>query len=146
MQVAGRVIEITAGRRLRPTTVGIIAFTLLIFALVVLLAGGALQAGAALVFAVLYGLSNGVMTIVRGTVPAEFFGRHAYGSLLGRLAAPSLVTKAIAPVALASLVSANGAGHTALVILFALAVLSLIAFLYTLRLRAKHATCEKAQA
>src|SRR5262249_28062249 len=101
MQVLGRVIEITARRRLRPTTVGIIAFALLVAALLVLMAGGALKAGAALDFAVLYGLSNGVMTIVRGTVPAQFFGREAYGSLLGKLAAPSLVTKAVAPVALA---------------------------------------------
>ena len=71
--------------------------------MLVLLAGTRISVGAALIFAVFYGLSNGVMTIVRGTVPAEFFGRAAYGSLLGRLAAPSLVARAAAPVALAAL-------------------------------------------
>ena len=54
----------------------------------------------ALAFAILYGWSNGVMTIVRGTVPAELFGHHDYGALLGRLAQPQFVAKAIAPLAL----------------------------------------------
>ena len=40
------------------------------------------------------------MTIVRGTVPAELFGPHGYGGLLGRLARPAFFCKAIAPVAL----------------------------------------------
>ena len=57
-------------------------------------------AAAAIGFAVLYGVSNGVMTIVRGTVPAELFGRREFGALLGRLARPQLIARAIAPVAL----------------------------------------------
>ena len=40
------------------------------------------------------------MTIVRGTVPAELFGRREFGALLGRLARPQLIARAIAPVAL----------------------------------------------
>ena len=46
------------------------------------------------------GVSNGVMTIVRGTVPAELFGRREFGTLLGRLARPQLIARAVAPVAL----------------------------------------------
>lgn len=136
MQVAGRVIEITAGRNLRATTVGTIAFGLLIAALLVLLSGMASPMKAALAFAVLYGLSNGVMTIVRGTVPAEFFGRDAYGSLLGRLAAPSLVTKALAPVTLASLIAPNAAATPSLFVLFGVAIVSLAAFIAAVRLSA----------
>jgi hypothetical protein len=94
---------------------------------------------AAVAFAVLYGLSNGVMTIVRGTVPAEFFGREGYGSLLGKLASPSLVTKAIAPVALASLVSKRPSVDVPLLILCALAVLSLAAFVVSIRLHRRRA-------
>jgi hypothetical protein len=40
------------------------------------------------------------MTIVRGTVPAELFGQREYGALLGRLAQPQFIAKAIAPLAL----------------------------------------------
>jgi hypothetical protein len=86
------------------------------------------------VFAVLYGVSNGVMTIVRGTVPAEFFGRAAYGSLLGRLAAPSHVARAAGPVALAAFAAPQAAPQAALLFLLAIAGLSLAAFVVTVRL------------
>jgi hypothetical protein len=134
MQVAGRVVEITFGRNLRAATVGAIALGLLIVSLLVLLAGARISAGAALVFAVFYGLSNGVMTIVRGTAPAELFGRAEYGSLLGRLAAPSLVARAAAPVALASLAAPQVSPYASLVVLLLLAVLSAASFVVAIRL------------
>ena len=40
------------------------------------------------------------MTIVRGTVPGELLGHHRVGALLGRLAHPQCIAKAIAPLAL----------------------------------------------
>jgi MFS family permease len=100
MQVAGRIVEFTAGRRLRAQTVGILAFALLASALLLLALAHGLSA-AAFAFAGVYGVSNGVMTIVRGTVPAELFGRRGFGALLGRLALPQLVARAVAPVTLA---------------------------------------------
>ena len=100
MQVAGRVVEFTAGRNLRAQAVGTLAFAMLAAALLVLAqVRGLMQV--AILFAILYGFSNGVMTIVRGTVPAELFGRDAFGALLGRLARPQLIARAVAPVALA---------------------------------------------
>ena len=100
MQVAGRIVEFTAGRNLRAQAVGTLAFAMLAASLLVLAQVRGLML-LALLFAVLYGFSNGVMTIVRGTVPAELFGRDAFGALLGRLARPQLIARAIAPVALA---------------------------------------------
>ena len=76
---------------------GVLAFGLMTAGLVCLVFIEGLSA-AALAFAVLYGWSNGVMTIVRGTVPAQLFGRRNYGTLLGRLALPAFFAKAIAPV------------------------------------------------
>jgi hypothetical protein len=134
MQVVGRIVEITFGRHLRPATVGVIAMSLLIVAMVILLAGTRISAGAALVFAVFYGLSNGVMTIVRGTLPAEVFGRAAYGSLLGRLAAPSLVARAAAPVALASLAAPQVSPRGSLALLLLLAALSAALLVVAIRL------------
>jgi hypothetical protein len=99
MQVAGRLMEMGMGPRVRPRVVGLMAFGLLAAAVALLPAIGALWI-LALLFALLYGWSNGVMTIVRGTVPAELFGPHGYGGLLGRLARPAFFCKAIAPVAL----------------------------------------------
>ncbi len=99
MQVAGRVVEFSHGRLLRARTVGTLAFILLALACALLTQLHSLAA-AAVGFAVLYGVSNGVMTIVRGTVPAELFGRREFGTLLGRLARPQLIARAVAPVAL----------------------------------------------
>src|SRR5258707_1055152 len=56
-------------------------------------------------FGLLFGASNGVMTIVRGTAPAELFGQRRVGSLLGRLARPAFAAKAIAPVTFAALLA-----------------------------------------
>jgi hypothetical protein len=134
MQVVGRIVEIGFGPRVRPATVAVIAAGLLIVAMVVLLAGARIAAGAALVFAVFYGLSNGVMTIVRGTLPAEVFGRSGYGSLLGRLAAPSLIARAAAPVALASLAAPQASPRGSLAVLLLLAVLSAVLLVAALRL------------
>ena len=100
MQVAGRIAEFFFMRRLSPVAVGTLAFVLMVAGMVCLMLVSQL-APVAVVFAVVYGWSNGVMTIVRGTVPAVLFGRRGYGALLGRLALPSFVAKAAAPLALA---------------------------------------------
>jgi hypothetical protein len=68
------------------------------------------------------------MTIVRGTVPAELFGREGYGAILGRLAQPVFFAKAVAPLAFAA-VMASGVGRTgAVMTLAACGGLGLIAF------------------
>ncbi len=63
MRVTGRIVEFAFGRRFSSRTVGASALWLLVAALVVLLA----QSGSvalALVFAVMFGFSNGVITVV----------------------------------------------------------------------------------
>ncbi len=135
MQVAGRVLEITAGRNLRPVTTAVAAFSLFFIGLLALAAVSGPRAGMALAFAVLYGLANGVMTIVRGTIPAALFGRDAYGSLLGRLAAPAFAAKAAAPVMLASLAAPHVAPGGSLALLLALAAASFVLFLVAIRRR-----------
>jgi MFS family permease len=59
-------------------------------------------------FAALFGLGNGVTTILRGTAIAEIFGRDRYAELNGALSAPGVVAKAAAPLALAGLWTATG--------------------------------------
>jgi MFS family permease len=50
----------------------------------------------------LYGLGNGVMTVVRGTAVPELIGPEHYGAINGALAFPVMVARAFAPVAAAS--------------------------------------------
>ncbi|MBK4737770.1 MFS transporter [Noviherbaspirillum pedocola] len=102
MQVLGRIGEMRFAGRMLPQRVGRFTFALLPLSLgLLLLAGGWLPTVA--LFCVLYGLSNGIMTIVRGTVPLQLFGHAHYGAIAGALAGPNLLCQAMAPLAIASL-------------------------------------------
>jgi hypothetical protein len=106
-QFGGRLVEIVFGRRLRAVTVGRVAIGALPWAFVVLLlAGGRLEA--LLVFTLLMGASQGVITIVRGAVPLALFGALGYGRVLGLLATPVLVVNAASPTLIALVVEAWG--------------------------------------
>lgn len=113
MQVAGRVMEFMFSSRWPPLMVGSLAFALLACALAVLCFVNGVWL-LALVFALLYGWSNGVMTIVRGTVPGLLFGSRDYGALLGRLAQPQFILKAFAPLAVTVLFTLDDERRVAL--------------------------------
>ncbi len=83
----------------------------------------------ALAFAIPYGWANGIMTIVRGTVPAELFGHRDYGALLGRLALPQFIFKAVAPFALTLLFLVDPARTLSPYALLLLGVLAFAAYL-----------------
>jgi len=136
MQVAGRVVEFSHGRRLRARTVGTLAFVLMALACALLTQLHGLKA-AAIGFAALYGISNGVMTIVRGTVPAELFGRREFGTLLGRLAQPQLIARAVAPVALTLAFPFDPTRTISVYLLAAGGLVSLAA--YQVAIRGRHA-------
>jgi MFS family permease len=127
MQVAGRIMEFAVGRRLRALAVGTLAFTLMVVALILFTQVRGVWI-VALAFAIVYGWSNGVMTIVRGTVPAELFGQRGYGALLGRLALPQFILKAIAPVALTLLFVVDASRALTPYVLLLIAVIGLAAF------------------
>ena len=134
MQVAGRILEFSVGRRFSSRTIGAIALSVLVAALAVLLALNG-QVALAIVFAVLFGFSNGVVTIVRGTVPAELFGRAGYGATLGSLAAPALFARAVAPFAFAPLAAPETASLGWLLILVVMAVMSVASFAIAVKRR-----------
>lgn len=127
MQVAGRVMEFAFARDLRAVTVGAFAFSLMTVALAIFTQVHGVWI-VALAFAITYGWANGVLTIVRGTVPAELFGHRGYGALLGRLALPQFVTKAVAPFALALLLLVDPSRGWAAYALLVLGVLALVAY------------------
>ena len=56
-------------------------------------------------FAVLYGMSNGILTISRGVLPMYLFGAHGYATRLGKLALPQLVAQSLSPTLVAPLVA-----------------------------------------
>ena len=137
MQVAGRLAEFFFMRRVSPLAVGTFAFVLMLAAMVGLALVAPLPP-VAVAFAIAYGWSNGVMTIVRGTVPAVLFGHRDYGTLLGKLALPSFVAKALAPLALALVLPPALSSAAALWALIAAAVLALAAYRLAVRRDSRH--------
>ena len=125
MQVVGRVIEFAFARNLPAVRVGLASLVTMLLAMTLLLIAG-LVPMFAFACAITYGLANGVLSIVRGTVPAELFGREAYGSLMGRLAQPAFFAKAAAPLAVALLIGA-GESYVRMAALFVVLVGAAIA-------------------
>jgi MFS family permease len=136
MQVLGRLAEIFAGPRVAPTQVAIFAMALLPASLLVFAATGT-SVGGFVLFALLYGAGNGVMTIVRGTVPVELYGRREYGAVNGALAAPVLLAKAVGPLVAAIIWSMLG-DYDAVAYAFAVVASSaLVFFALAIRRRAR---------
>jgi len=96
-QVLARVCELSFARHTHPLWTARFALGLLVTAFV-LLALLPFSAMLAAVFAVMYGMANGLLTIARGTVPLALFGAAGYGRLMGRIGGPFLVVQAVAPV------------------------------------------------
>jgi len=124
MQVVGRVLERTVASHVSPRTIGKFTFAGLPAALLALVLFGG-HGWAAALFCVLYGLSNGVLTIVRGTIPQELFGRENYGAISGAMAGPSLLSKAAGPLAAAMFMRAIPAPSALVLLLLGCALTSL---------------------
>jgi MFS family permease len=107
-QSGARLAEVMFGARLHPLALG--AFAALLLPLACLAGLWSEQAlAAALVFALLYGAGNGLLTITRGTLPLVLFDHRTYGAFVGRLVAPGFLLSACAPVAYAAVMDAYGA-------------------------------------
>ena len=97
-QVLARIVELAAARRYRlhPLIPARIATALhpLAGATLAVLGGSAAPAAA---YAVLHGAGNGLITIVRGTLPLAFFGQAGYGHRQGMIAVLARAMQAAAP-------------------------------------------------
>lgn len=134
MQVAGRVAEMTIARKVLPATIGKVCFAILPAALLALLFFGHRQ-GAIALFCILYGLANGILTIVRGTVPQLLFGERNYGAISGALAGPSLLAKAAGPLAVAAVLQVNSSPVLLFGMLLAFSLASMVFFMLAVRTR-----------
>jgi len=126
-QVAGRFAFLLFGRWLSPRALGVVVLcclplSLSIFALTHEMAG-------LLAFAVLFGLANGLVTIVRGSLLPDYFGRAHIGRISGTMTAIALLSRSAAPLATAALLVLLG-GHyrEMLLVLVGIGLSALIAF------------------
>lgn len=129
MQVLGRILETTVGKKASSRQIGMIATWLLPLSLALLIAPSEwmLIYG---VFAAMYGIGNGVMTIVRGALPAELYGRETYGAISGAMSTPVLIAIAAGPFVASLLYSATGGYTGTLWALIGIAAFGAILFVY----------------
>lgn len=107
-QSLARGAEVLFGRHVNPLTLCLAACTLLPAAFAAGLLSGRSEV-AAIVFALAYGAANGLLTIVRGTLPLVLFDHRTYGTLVGKLLLPGFILPAAAPLAYALIIERFGA-------------------------------------
>ena len=80
------------------------------------------------VFAIVYGGANGVMTIVRGIAVPEMVAKQAYGELNGIIGVPAAIARALAPVAAAALWAVRSSYDEVLTTVLVMALVSMVSF------------------
>ncbi len=125
-QVAGRIAFIAFGKGANPRVLGIfvlsglpVAFAL--FAMTSHMAG-------LIAFAVLFGAANGLVSIVRGSLLPEYFGRAHLGRIGGAMSTVALFARAIAPLSVAWVLALTMGYDAVMLGLAALGVLAVASF------------------
>ena len=126
-QVAGRVVVMWLGERADLGVLGALASSLVPLAILILILGPPTLPALAL-FACLFGMANGVTTILRGIAPGEWLGRQHLARTMGLIGTPMLVMTALAPLVTAAVWSASGSVHVMQWVVFAIASLAALGF------------------
>ena len=131
-QVGARVVERLFGDRYHPIWTMIASCALMAIGLSLLF--GAMPALVLVIL--LYGAGYGISWIGRGTLPLALFGPVRFPRLMGKLAFPSLIVQALAPLAGALLTEAKGSDAT-------IGVLTLLSLINVLLIGALWWFCRK---
>ena len=125
-QVAGRLVFASLGQRwtLRALGLVVLAGATLAFLLFAL----ANAVWTLWLFAALFGAANGLITIVRGGLIPETFGRAHVGRIGGAMSAIGLMARAAAPVAAALLLLALGGYRELMLLIALLGAVAMVAF------------------
>lgn len=124
-QVVSRSAELFAQKWLSPFALAVPVFAMLPLSLLPLGLPGE-PVLHAIAFVLIYGFSNGLLTILRGALPLLIIGPHGYGELLGRIAAPALAVSALSPLVFAWFLESWGPVGAAMT-LFAAGIASTLA-------------------
>lgn len=127
LQVLGRVVLYAGDRWLDVDRTNRWAPALIPLSLLILLLGSGHWV-AALAFAALYGVGNGMLTIVRGTTMATYVSAVHVGALNGAIGIPMALSRAATPLIVGMLWSPARGYTLGLALLFALALLGVLMF------------------
>jgi len=99
-QVAGRLVFVLLGHRFALRRLGLVTLIGMPVGCVLFALGEGLAA--LLLFALLFGMANGVATLVRGGLLPDYFGRAALGRIGGAMSGVAQFARAAAPIAAAA--------------------------------------------
>ncbi len=131
MQVLGRALEPALGRVMNIRQVGLLAISLVPAALLFLFAPGSWLVAYG-IFVVMYGIGNGIITIIRGTLPADLYGLEAYGAISGAISAPVMIAFAAGPYVASVLYSVGGGYPAAIASMAVIAGFAALLFHYAI--------------
>lgn len=130
-QLPGRLVFISFGRALRGARLPVATFGLAAAALALLLLHR--SEATVLIFALAFGLSAGMLTLMNASLPAELFGRRSYGAVSGVIYGFSNGARALAPFAGAAILLLPGGYTTLLASLIVCSVAGAVLGLLALR-------------
>jgi MFS family permease len=95
-QVAGRFVFLWLGRSLSQRALGLVVLAFFPLSLLLFVLGR--EPAVLIAFSVVFGVTNGLITIVRSNIVPEFYGRENVGRISGAISGIALCTRAAAPV------------------------------------------------
>ena len=125
-QVAGRLLYVWLGRRWSLRALGAVVLAGLPLSLLLFALGSSLPV--LLLFALLFGVANGLVTIVRGGLVPQYFGRTHVGRIGGLMSGIGVFARAGGPLAVAALLGLLPGYRELLLLLAACGAVAVIAF------------------
>jgi MFS family permease len=132
-QVAGRFVHAVVGGGVRLRALGLVVLMAVPAALALFAVGATVPV--LIGFALLFGVANGLVTIVRGGLVPEYFGRAHIGRISGAMSAVGLLARAAAPYLVALLLLPLGGYREVMFALAGLGLLTAFAFAAARQLR-----------
>lgn len=132
LQVTGRLLLFSRGGGVaaRPVGRGIFAISAPLFLLAVAAGADLLMLAA---FVAVYGVVNGISTVIRGTIVRDIFGARNYGAISGSMTMPTTFARAAGPAIGAMLWSLGNDYAAMLAGLAAISVLGAVSFWHATR-------------
>jgi predicted MFS family arabinose efflux permease len=130
-QAVGRFALFFFAARMSARTLGRIVTPLLPVSTLLLLVVAPYGLGGLALFTLVFGIGNGVLTIVRATGLAEILGTRGYGAIAGALNLVLMVPRTVAPLAVAALWEWRGSYDPVIWALVAITTVGTVAFWVT---------------
>ncbi|EGG92972.1 putative transport protein [gamma proteobacterium IMCC1989] len=102
-QVVSRLMDVFLSRRVTPIFLGALSIICMLCGLLFLLSASVISGYTVLLFAIFFGMGQGLTNIVRGAIPFYLFGDQHYGAITGRINGVRIIMTAIAPLSLSML-------------------------------------------